>query len=316
MKQEFRVDSFDRFIGQNKITSILKIMISSANEQQSMIDHILFYGPPGLGKTSLAKIIANEFKTNIVYVQGPMIEKKSDVLTIFSSIQENDIIFIDEIHAMNKNVEELFYSAMEDFAIDIALGVDGNKKIMRLKLKKFSLIAATTKFNLLSKPLKDRFGYIGKLQPYSNKEIEKIINQSTAANSIKIDKESIEYIAKHSRQTPRIANNLLKRVNDFCIYEKQKKITIDTVKSAFEYLDIYLYGLYLPQIEYLKALNKTFYNRYASLDSISSIIKDDRSSILNEIEPLLLIYKLIEKSSRGRRITNEGIKYLEEQKLI
>ncbi|TPR54087.1 Holliday junction branch migration DNA helicase RuvB [Metamycoplasma neophronis] len=316
MRQEFRVEQFEDFIGQHKITSTLKVMISSAKHQSRPIDHILFYGPPGLGKTSLAKIIAKQSDKNIIYVQGPMIEKKSDILTIFSSIQDNTIIFIDEIHGINKNVEELLYSAMEDNVIDVVLGVDGDKKIMRMKLKNFSLIGATTKFNLLSKPLKDRFGYIGKLINYTDEEIAEIIKKSAARNDIEIDEEAIYNIATHSRQTPRIANNLLKRVNDFAIHSNQKMIDKNIVKRSFEYLDIYPYGLYYPQVEYLKTLHTVFNKKFASLDAISSIIKDDKGSILNEIEPLLLIYKLIEKSPRGRRITQAGIDYLVSSKLI
>ncbi|WP_373441288.1 Holliday junction branch migration DNA helicase RuvB [Metamycoplasma equirhinis] len=310
MKQEFRINSFDDFIGQNKITSTLKIMISSAREQKRIIDHLLFYGPPGLGKTSLAKIISKEVGANIVYVQGPLIEKKSDILTIFSSIQENDIIFIDEIHSINKNVEELLYSAMEDKVLDVTIGPEGDKRIMRLKLKNFSLIGATTKFNLLSKPLKDRFGYIGKLQAYSNEEIEKVIVNSAVRNLIKIDEKAIVKIASCSRQTPRIANNLLKRVNDFCIFKKEKIITEKIVKNAFDYLEIYPLGLYNTQIQYLLTLHTVFVDKFASIDAISSITKDDRYSIMNEIEPLLLINKLIEKSPRGRKITSDGLKYL------
>ncbi len=316
MKQEFRVEKFEDFIGQHKITSTLKVMISSAKFQNRPIDHLLFYGPPGLGKTSLAKIIASEMNKNILYVQGPTIEKKSDILTIFSSIEENTIIFIDEIHGINKNIEELLYSAMEDNVIDIALGVDGDKKIMRMKLKKFSLIGATTKFNMISKPLKDRFGYIGKLINYTDEEIFKIIENSASRNSINITEEAIKEISLHSRQTPRIANNLLKRVNDFAIYSQLKLIDKTLVSRAFEYLDIYKFGLYFSQIEYLKTLNIVFDKKFASLDAISAITKDDRFTILNEIEPLLLVYKLIEKSPRGRRITKEGIQYLITNKLI
>ncbi|TPI01587.1 Holliday junction branch migration DNA helicase RuvB [Mycoplasma struthionis] len=311
MKQEFRVDNFEDFIGQNKITSTLKVMLNAAKAQKKPVDHILFYGPPGLGKTSLAKIIANETNSKIIYVQGPMLEKKSDILTLFSSINENDIIFIDEIHGINKNIEEMLYSALEDKVIDVVLGVDGDKKIMRMQLKNFSLIGATTKFQNISKPLKDRFGYVGKLLPYEENEIEKIIEKSALRNKINIDNQAINFIAKHSRQTPRIANNLLKRVNDFAIYSNEKIINLKTVKETFKYLDIYLYGLYIPQIEYLKTLNLTFNKKTASLEAISSIIKDDRYTIINEIEPLLLIHKLIEKTPRGRKITQEGIKYLE-----
>jgi len=169
-------------------------MIAGANELHQPIDHILFYGPPGLGKTSLAKIIALETKRNIIYVQGPLLERKSDLLTLLSSFKDNDIVFIDEIHGINKNIEELLYSALEDGVVDVAIGVDGDKRIMRMKLNKFSLIGATTKFNQVSKPLKDRFGFIGKLANYNNSEIEQIVRNSAIRNSIEIDEKSMKQL--------------------------------------------------------------------------------------------------------------------------
>lgn len=310
MKQEFRVNSFDNFIGQNKITSTLKVMINSANKQKKPIDHILFYGAPGLGKTTLAQIIANETKANIIYVQGPLIQKKSDILTLFSSLKENDILFIDEIHGINKNVEELLYSAIEEYVIDLPIGVEGDMKIMRLNLNKFSLIGATTKFNLISNPLKDRFGYIGKLLPYTVNEIQTIISNSATRNNIKINLKVVEEISKNCRFTPRIANNLLKRVHDFAIFKNQKEIDLNLVKEAFNYLDVYPGGLNIFQVEYLLILKNIFKNKSASLDTISSIIKDDKFTIINDLEPALLLQKYIEKTVRGRRITEDGLEYL------
>ncbi|ENY68681.1 Holliday junction DNA helicase ruvB [Metamycoplasma auris 15026] len=314
MKQEFRVNNFDDFVGQHKIISTLKVMINAAIKQQRPIDHLLFYGPPGLGKTTLAQIIANEINANIVYIQGPLIQKKSDILTLFSSLNENDIIFIDEIHGINKNVEELLYSAIEDYVIDLPIGVEGDMKIMRLNLKKFSLIGATTRFNLISNPLKDRFGYIGKLLPYSIKEIKTIIKNSAQRNGIEIAEDAIDEIALNSRSTPRIANNFLKRVNDFAIYSNQKTIDRNIVKEAFNYLDIYPGGLSVFHIEYLMVLRNVFKNKSASLDTLSSILKDDKITIINDLEPLLLLKKFIEKTVRGRRITKEGIEYIEQIK--
>ncbi|MBN4089501.1 Holliday junction branch migration DNA helicase RuvB [Mycoplasma enhydrae] len=310
MKQEYRVKSFEDFIGQNKITSTLKIMINSSMVQNKAIDHILFYGPPGLGKTTLAQIIANETKAKIVYVQGPLIQKRSDILTIFSSLQENDILFIDEIHGINKNVEELLYSAIEDYVIDLPIGVEGDTKIMRLNLKRFSLIGATTKYNLISNPLKDRFGYIGKLQSYTIDDIKTIIKNSAKRNDIAINSEAICLIAKNCRFTPRIANNLLKRVHDFAIFNNAVEINENIVNQTFNYLEVYPGGLNVPQIEYLNALKKVFNKKSASLDALSSIIKDDRMTIVNELEPSLLVKKFIEKSPRGRKITEAGLNYL------
>ncbi|PZW01414.1 Holliday junction branch migration DNA helicase RuvB [Metamycoplasma auris] len=314
MKQEFRVNSFDDFVGQDKIISTLKVMINAAKKQARPIDHLLFYGPPGLGKTTLAQIIANETNANIVYIQGPLIQKKSDILTLFSSLNENDIIFIDEIHGINKSIEELLYSAIEDYVIDLPIGVEGDMKIMRLNLKKFSLIGATTRFNLISNPLKDRFGYIGKLLPYSIKEIKKIIRNSAKRNEIEIQEDAVDEIALNSRSTPRIANNLLKRVNDFAIYNNKKVVDYNIVRDAFNYLDVYPGGLSVFHIEYLLVLKNVFKNKSASLDTLSSILKDDKITIVNDLEPLLLLKKFIEKTVRGRRITKEGIEYIEQIK--
>ncbi|MGX9340351.1 Holliday junction branch migration DNA helicase RuvB [Mycoplasma sp. 3341] len=308
--QLFKISTFDEFIGQDKIKETLKVMIDSADKQHKLIDHLLFYGPPGLGKTSLATIIANETKRNIVFVQGPLLEKRSDLITMFSSIQENDIIFIDEIHSVNKTLHELLYSAMEEGKIDIVLGVDGDKKIMRLKLNNFSLIAATTKFELLTQPLKDRFGYIARLKNYSNAEICKIIENSALKTNMKIDPEAINFIAKNSRFTPRIANNLLKRCHDFTLYENHDVITKSMVQKTFDYLGVFSLGFSDLQIQYLKTLVTIFDQKPASLDAICSLLRESRQTILHDVEPHLLANKFIIKTFRGRMITSKGVDYI------
>ncbi|QJR44149.1 Holliday junction branch migration DNA helicase RuvB [Mycoplasma miroungirhinis] len=310
--QLFNVENFDDFIGQNHIKTTLMVMIDAASKQKRIIDHLLFYGPPGLGKSSLAKIIANTTKQKIVYAQGPLLEKKSDLITLFSSIEDNNIIFIDEIHSINKNLFELLYSAMENQSIDIVLGVDGDKKIMRLKLPKFTLISATTNFDMLSQPLKDRFGFIGRLNMYKVEEIEQILTNNATKYAIKIDDMSIKEIAKNSRQTPRIANNLLKRVHDFCLYEDKEKINLEIVNQAFKYLGVYNLGLNDLQIHYLKILAEIFEQKAVSLDSITNILKENRQTIISDVEPYLLLHKFIIKTARGRIITQKGINYLNE----
>lgn len=203
--------TFNDFVGQNKLRDTLKIMINSARVRKTSMDHLLFYGPPGLGKTTLAKIIANELNARIHYSQGSLICKKSDVLSLFSSIGEGDVIFIDEIHSINKSVEELLYSAMEYFVIDVPIGVEGEQKIMRMKLRNFTLIGATTKINQITGPLRDRFGLLGKLNFYNHNEIKQIINNNSTELEIPIEEQAIDMIAEYSKFTPRICIHLLKR---------------------------------------------------------------------------------------------------------
>lgn len=213
-----RPNNFNLFVGQKKIIDTIKVCIESAKKQNRTLDHIIFYGPPGRGKTTLANIIANYSNRKINYVQGALIEKKSDILSIFTSIQENDIIFIDEIHSMNNNLEELIYSAMEDNIIDIQIGPEGEKRILRMKIKPFTLIAATTDYAKISQPIRDRFGLIFKLSNYSEEELAKIIIQTSNNLGYKIPKEQAIFLASYAQGTPRIANRLIKRVIDFLNY--------------------------------------------------------------------------------------------------
>lgn len=306
----FRPSSFNDFIGQNKLIVTLKTMIESSKKQNISLDHILFYGPPGTGKTTLANIIAHETNTKIHYLQGALLEKKSDVLSIFSNLNEGDIIFIDEIHSINKNLDELIYNAMEDFKIDIILGTEGNSKSLRMKLKPFTLIGATTKINQISQPLKDRFGLKARINNYSIEDIKKILTNSYQKMHINIEEKAIDLIAKYSRFVPRIANNLLKRVYDFSLVKNENNISFKTTKDAFKQIELYEYGLTSEHLDYLKILKDVFIEKWASLDSISGILNSSKEIIINEIEPILLNYKFIEKSSKGRRITTLGIDYL------
>ncbi|WP_406616135.1 Holliday junction branch migration DNA helicase RuvB [Mycoplasmopsis hyopharyngis] len=305
-----RPNNFNDFIGQEKLKSTLETMIFSAKKQQIPLDHILLYGPPGTGKTTLASIISEQVGARIHYLQGSLLDKKSDILSIFANVQENDIIFIDEIHSINKNLEELIYNAMEDFKIDLILGPDGNSKAIRMKLKPFTLIGATTRLNLLSQPLKDRFGLKAHISNYTIMDIEKIINKSKQKMNIVLEKGVVNLIAKYSRFTPRIANNLLKRINDFSIRKNEKTISIATVVETFKHIELFENGLNREHLDYLKLLIDVFDEKWASLDSIAGILNNSKELLINEIEPILLNLKLIEKSSRGRRITILGIDYL------
>ncbi|WGI37061.1 Holliday junction branch migration DNA helicase RuvB [Mesomycoplasma lagogenitalium] len=307
---EIRPKNFDEFIGQKELVNTLKVLINSSKKRHKNLDHILFYGAPGLGKTTLAKIISLEMKEQIKFVQGSLIEKKSDVLSIFGSIKKGDLIFIDEIHSLNKNVEELLYSAMEEYVIDIQIGVEGESKIMRMKLPEFTLIAATTKIDKISQPLKDRFGYLAKLKSYSKQDMAIIIKNSSKKLKIKIDDQDIDYITTFTNSTPRIANNILKRIRDFFIYEKKEFIDRTLIDKTLKNIGIHRKGLNNLHIDYLKMVGQVFRKKSVSLDVISGILKESKENILTNIEPLLLQLNLIEKTSRGRKITDSGIEYL------
>ncbi len=295
IQTSLRPNNFETFIGQSKIINTIKICINSANKQNKMLDHIIFYGPPGRGKTTLANIIANFSNRKINYVQGSLIEKKSDILSIFAGIEENDIIFIDEIHSMNSNLEELIYSAMEDNFIDIQIGPEGEKRIIRMKIKPFTLIAATTNFSKISQPIRDRFGLIFKLSAYSEEELSQIIIQSSNNLGYKLSKELAMFIASFSQGTPRIANRLIKRVVDFSNYYNNGIISMDTIKKTLKSLSIYKEGLTDTHIEYLKILYEIFDQKSISLNVLASILNEKKNIITNEIEPFLLSKKFIKK---------------------
>ncbi|WP_029513551.1 Holliday junction branch migration DNA helicase RuvB [Mycoplasmopsis primatum] len=307
---QLRPLKFDEFIGQNKLLVTLKTMIEGSQHRNEVLDHILFYGPPGTGKTTLATIIGNEINKKVHYLQGGLLEKKSDVLSVFANLNEHDIVFIDEIHSINKNIEEIIYNAMEDFKIDLIIGPEGNSKVMRMNLKPFTLIGATTKINLLSQPFKDRFGFVARLSHYSDNEIITILENSKNKMDIQTDNDVLPLIAKYSYGTPRVANHLLKRAYDFSIKNNQEIIDAKTTYLTFKYLDLYDLGLHREHIEYLSLLKDSFYNKYIALDAIAGILNISKDNIINDIEPNLLHLHLLEKSPRGRKITSKGIDYL------
>lgn len=310
MQNFLRPKNFNEFIGQDKLKDTLKVIINSSIKRKKQLDHILFYGNAGFGKTSLAYIISNILNKKIRFVQGPLLEKKSDVLSLFCSIQSGDLIFIDEIHGINKKIEEIFYSALEDNTIDIFIGQEGDQKLVRMKLPNFSLIGATTLFSKVSQPLKDRFGYIAKFNSYSLKNIYKIIRNSSKKLKIKIDKESIEKISLYSRNIPRIANNLLKRTWDFAIDSNDKKVSLKIVDKTFKSIGLYKNGLNDMHINYLKSLHDNFNQKYISLNLVLGFLNEEKNNVEKEIEPILISLNLIIKNSKGRKITQKGIDYL------
>ncbi|VEU70984.1 Holliday junction branch migration DNA helicase RuvB [Mycoplasmopsis glycophila] len=304
---------FEDFIGQDKLIKTLKAMITSSQIKKCVLSHILFYAPPGMGKTTLATIIANETDKKIHYIQGANLEKKADIINMLSIIQDGDIVFVDEIHSINRNIIEFLYSAIEDFVFDLIIGAEGNSRALRMKIKPFTLIGATTKINEIPQPFKDRFGYIARLVPYNEKDILKIIKHSTKKMNLKIPLEIQKFIANYARLTPRIANHLLERISDFAIAENNGKIDLNIVQKTFKNLDLYQFGLTKDHVEYLEILKNIGHNRSLSLDTITGISIHNKETILNEIEPILIYLKFIEKNSRGRKISDKGINYLLEQ---
>ncbi|MGL4252297.1 MAG: Holliday junction branch migration DNA helicase RuvB [Metamycoplasmataceae bacterium] len=309
-RKSLRPRKFDDFIGQKKLVQTLKVIIKSSQSQKKLPDHMLFYGPPGLGKTTLAELISLYSKRSIIFVQGSLLFVRADILAIFANINEGDIIFVDEFHSINKGLEELMYSALEDSVIDISIGPEGDKKIVRMKLPSFTLIAATTNISKISQPIRDRFGLISKLEKYNQDELSKIISNSSVLLNCQISKEQAKMIANYSNGTPRIANRLLKRIIDFAYFYNEGLITDNIVFKTFKYLSLFRYGLNNLHIEYMKILEEIFELKAASLDSIISIINESKDVIINDIESVLLSLKLISKTSKGRKLTNEGYKYL------
>ena len=310
MNKDNKPKNLNQFFGQPKLKKIINILISAAQKRKKVIDHILLYGAPGYGKTTLAKIIANELDAKIHYAQGPLIDKKSDVLSLFASIKKGNIIFIDEIHGINKNVEELLYSALEEKVIDVTIGPEGDQKIMRMKLPDFTVIGATTKMGKISIPLKDRFSIQVKLEKYSDKEIGQIIKNAFDFNKCKITENLENKIAGFAKSTPRIAKNLVERIADYSVFKNQEIIDEKLVLETFSALGLYKYGLNDLHISYLKCITDNFGEKFVALETLSSIMLEEKHTIEKMIEPILLENSLIVKGPRGRKITNEGLYYL------
>ncbi|SMC17479.1 Holliday junction branch migration DNA helicase RuvB [Mycoplasmopsis agassizii] len=308
---EIRPTSFKQYIGQEKIKNTLKIMIGSSQIQNKVLPHILLYGAPGSGKTTLANVIAKESGMKIYYSQGSLFEKKATLLSVLTAIEENTILFIDEIHSLPKNIEEMLYSVMEDFVIDIVLGVDSNSKVVRMKVKPFTLIGATTKLEIISKPLRDRFGFLSKMVTYQLSDIKKIIKNNAKIIKIDLDEENINFIAEYSQLTPRIANNLLARIKDYVVFNNLENLNHKILMKIFDYLGLYEFGLNEEHLKYLQTLSESFKNKYVSLDVLAGLLNSSKESITQEIEPALLNFKLVNKTIRGRQLTQQGEKYLE-----
>jgi len=305
-----RPQTFKDYIGQEQIKNNIEIFIKSAKKRNTSLDHLLFYGPPGLGKTTIAGIIANEMNSKLKITTGPALEKGGDLVSILTSLEDGDVLFIDEIHRMNKAIEELLYPAMEDYCIDILIGNNNSTKSVRLNLPKFTLIGATTRAGLLSSPLRDRFGEIFRLELYTPEELAKIIKRDAKLLNVKIDDESALEIGNCSRGTPRIAIRMLKRIRDFVIADDLKGIDINITKHALKELGVNEKGLDYTDIKLLKAIHETFKNGPVGLDTLAGFINEDAGTIEDVCEPYLLQIGFIAKTPKGRILTEKGISYI------
>ena len=300
IENSLRPTSFDEYIGQTKVKESLSVYIKAAKTRKESLDHVLLYGPPGLGKTTLSHIIANELGSQFKVTSGPAIEHAADLAAILTNLNQNDVLFIDEIHRLNKTVEEILYPAMEDFALDFIVGKGPSARNMRLKIKPFTLIGATTRAGMLTNPLRDRFGVICRLELYSTEELQVIINRSANILGVKIDNDASREIAKRSRGTPRIANRLLKRVRDYAQVLGEGHVTKEIANKTLQIMEIDELGLDTIDRKIMISIINKFAGGPVGLDTLSATISEDASTIEDVYEPYLLQLGFISRTPRGR----------------
>jgi Holliday junction DNA helicase RuvB len=311
-----RPQSLDEYVGQDKIKANLRISMEAAKKRNESIEHILLYGGPGLGKTTLAHIIANELGSNLKITSGPAIEKSGDLAAILTNLQEGDILFIDEIHRLNKTIEEILYPAMEDYALDIIIGKGPSARTLRIDLPRITIIGATTKVSLLTAPLRDRFGMIFHLNYYEHADIEKIINRSANILKVNMDKDSAEQIALRSRRTPRVANRLLKRVRDYCDVKGSGDIELVHCHGAFDMLEVDELGLDWVDRKIIETIIDKFKGGPVGLNTIAASTGEDMSTVEDVYEPYLMQLGFLDRSPRGRIVTDIAYKHLGKKKPV
>ncbi len=305
-----RPSTLDEYIGQKEIKENLRVFIKAALMRNEPLDHVLLYGPPGLGKTTLAHIIANELGTNIKTASGPSIEKTGDLAAILSTLEPGDVLFIDEIHRMPKFIEEVLYPAMEDFEIDLIIGTEGKSRNIKIDLPPFTLVGATTRAGDISSPLRDRFGIISKLEYYKEEELEGIIKRTSRVLDMEIEDAAAKELSKRCRKTPRIANRLFKRVRDFALVSGESYISKELAMDSLQRLKVDKYGLDNIDIEYLTSLIEKFNGGPVGVETIATSIGEEVSTIEDVVEPYLLQEGFIKRTSRGRVATEKAYKHL------
>lgn len=310
LEQTIRPRDFTNYIGQDRLKQNLQLAISAAKKRGEPLDHVLLYGPPGLGKTTMATVIANEMGTTIRVTSGPAIERAGDLASILTNLQDNDILFIDEIHRLHRSVEEVLYSAMEDFKLDIMLGKGPSARSLRLDLPKFTLIGATTRTGSLAAPLRDRFGLVHRLEFYKPDEVRKIIERAAKILGIKIDKKAAEILATRARLTPRIANRLLKRVRDYADVNGDGIIDHTTGIQALELLEIDELGLDPADRMLLTTIIENHNGGPVGVETLAALTGDERGTIEDFYEPYLMQIGLLERTPRGRKVTPKTYKHL------
>lgn len=305
-----RPSQFSEYVGQEKLKNKLNILIESAKNRGDAVDHILLYGPPGLGKTTIAKVIANDLGTNLKTTSGPILDRVGDMAAILMSLKDNDILFIDEIHRLNRSIEELLYSAMEDRKVDLIIGKGPTAKSVEIKLAKFTLIGATTNSSLLTAPLRDRFGFTHRVEFYNNNELLNIVNRNASLLGLSFENDAALLVAKISRGTPRIANRFLKRIRDYVDVNNLTIVTIKDVENVLKMMDVDNLGLEAMDREILRVLIDKYSGGPVGIEAIASVLGENRKTIENVHEPYLVKIGLVERTKNGRMVTKLGYSHM------